>query len=412
MTKDPITLGNQGRWLKLAGLGVDAWNTWAEEELKKGPPEKCAVIDLRNKKIAHIDFAGFKFPGAAYFSDAEFQCHAFFSRAHFFGQVWFNNSHFSGDATFQHTIFDTTVDFISATFEKTTSFHWAQFGRDAHVLSNCCEFIGSASFASANFADDAEFINARFHNGADFDKSKFSADACFRGVKFLSSADYKHASFDGLALFDSAEFTQPPDLDGTTFKNPPSFLQATLSFYKFPEDASHPDAARSRYRRLKRFAAEESNHESELDLFALETKAKRGGLLKWSRPRTWLELVLNHLYELTSDYGRSVLRPTISLLVVYLLAAGGFAIAAGISGAPWRWRGAVWLTALVNLVPFVGQSELGRQVMKAGLCPELNTAPDLACLSKLFEISAVEGFFAVVFLFLLGFGLRNRFRIK
>ena len=408
MAKDPIQLGEHGHWLDLAGCGRDAWNTWAEKELKK-PFEQRKTIDLENVEIKHSDFSAFKFPGRLNFSSAQFprgvdfssakfHGHAYFSRAHFGEDFSFLGSEFVDDATFQRTIFEGTVDFKSARFaeRKRCFFGGAQFG--AHVLFNCSEFCGPASFSSAAFAE-AEFIAACFQAGADFDRSVFAADACFRSVRFLS-ADYKHATFCELALFDDAEFTQPPDFYGTSFRQPPSFLDTTFCFHKAKDSSA-------RYRLLKRYAAEAQDHESELTLFALETKAKRGHLLKWGRPKTWLELVLNHLYELTSDYGRSVLRPAIALLLTLAIAARAIALLAGASGDPWTWPKPIWLAAWSNLLPFVGLSATGRQVMETGVC-----RADAACVARLYAISSVETFFAIIFLFLLGFGLRNLFRVN
>ena len=55
----------------------------------------------------------------------------------------------------------------------------------------------------------------------------------------------------------------------------------------------------------------------------------------------------------------------------------------------------------------MGLSATGRQVMETSVCHA-----DADCVAKLYAIGGVEGFFAIVFLFLLGFGLRNLFRIR
>jgi hypothetical protein len=166
------------------------------------------------------------------------------------------------------------------------------------------------------------------------------------------------------------------------------------------------------YRRLKKFAIDAQDHESELNLFALETKAQRGHHLKWARPPDWLQLILSHLYGLASDYGRSVLRPLVALALTFLLAAWQFALLAGKLGAPWRWTESAWVAAFVNLLPFAGQSTIGRQVMETGICPQVNGLSNPHCLARLYGIGAIEGVVAVVFLFLLVLGLRNLFRIK
>jgi hypothetical protein len=89
MIKDPIKLGSEGRWLNLAALGRDAWNTWSNSEQHK-LLEQRATVDFSGGEIVHADWAGFTFPGRARFDNAKFRGHAFFSSAHFMGEVSFD----------------------------------------------------------------------------------------------------------------------------------------------------------------------------------------------------------------------------------------------------------------------------------------------------------------------------------
>ena len=101
------------------------------------------------------------------------------------------------------------------------------------------------------------------------------------------------------------------------------------------------------------------------------------------------------------------MRPAIALLLTLAIAACTFARLAGASGNPWTWPKPIWLAAWSSLLPFMGLSATGRQVMETSVCHA-----DADCVAKLYAIGGVEGFFAIVFLFLLGFGLRNLFRIR
>lgn len=172
----------------------------------------------------------------------------------------------------------------------------------------------------------------------------------------------------------------------------------------------------ARYRRLKQLAAEAHDHEMELRMFALETKAKRFHVLKFDNPSHWPSLALNYLYEWTSGFGQSVMRPTVGLALVFFSSLYAFAALAGeamiLGRPPLSFDGAVWTAAAVNLLPFAGQAVIGREIMTAGICPAPPDAPDFGCLESLYAIGAVEGFLSIVFLFLIGLGLRNRFRIK
>jgi hypothetical protein len=264
---------------------------------------------------------------------------------------------------------------------------------------------GYAHFYGAVFKDAVDFCRACFGGNAGFGNTVFSADARFLNARFHSTATFDQANFDGTTRFDGARFEQPPNFTTSSFRHGPSFQDTIFDFY----DASE---AHVFYRRLKKFAIDAQDHQGELDLFALETKARRGYHLKWTRPRDWLELVLSHLYEIASDYGRSVLRPLVALALTFLLAAWQFARLAGQSGAPWTWREPAWVAAFVNLLPFAGQSTIGRQVMETGICPQVNAVSNPYCLARVYGIGAIESVVAVVFLFLLVLGVRNLFRIK
>lgn len=402
MSIDPVKLGNECRWLELAALGRDAWNTWGKEELKK-PLKQRSKVDLAGQEIRHTDFAEFIFPGVASFGGAKFQGHAFFSRAHFVGRAEFGEAKFVEDATFQRTKFSATASFHSCSFLGAVGFSWAKFEEAAFF--NASDIVGFAHFNKVRFADRVEFSAICFHDSAVFSETAFLSDVRFINTRFLSVADFEGVTFDQLARFEGAQFAQPPALDATDFKHPPIFLDATFRFHKSL-------VAHARYRRLKKFAAEAQDHQAELNLFALETKARRGYVLKWTRPRDWIELVLSLLYGVTSDYGRSVFRPTLALLSTFVLGAGSLALATGARGAPWAWSGSVWRASLLNLLPFAGQSVIGRQVMESQLCPQVAGSPDLPCLGNLYEISVAQGFLAVIFLFLLVLGTRNLFRIR
>ena len=120
-------------------------------------------------------------------------------------------------------------------------------------------------------------------------------------------------------------------------------------------------------------------------------------------------LCMNYIYEWVSDFGQSWIRP-----LGWLTLTIGLAFVTFWSTAPAATS--LWISAVaagVNVFPFAGQAVLGREIMTKGLCPMPETdAGYLDCLTTLYTISAVEGVFGLIFLFLIGLGLRNRFRIK
>ncbi|HYL76358.1 MAG TPA: pentapeptide repeat-containing protein [Bryobacteraceae bacterium] len=399
-----ITLGEESRWLDLAALGRDAWNMWADSELKK-PAAQRATVELGGSKINQTNWGGFKFPGRAHFNNAIFVGEAHFAEAHFFALAWFAGSTFprSSNATFADAVFLDRADFKQCVFNGVNFFHNVRFESDASF--NGARFKGSVQFHDTIFAGAVDFCRARFCDNAGFGHAVFSTDARFINAMFCLTATFDQASGDGFVRFNGAQFAQPPDFTTSNLTHAPSFLDTVFDFYKAPD-------AHARYRRLKKYASDDQDHRGELNLFALETKALRGYRLKWTRPQDWLELVLNYLYEIVSDYGRSVLRPLVAVAITFLIAVWRFALLAGQFDAPWKWKDSVWVAGFLNLIPFAGQSEIGRRVMETAICPQVNLVSSPYCLASIYRIGAIEGVVAVIFLFLLVLGVRNLFRIK
>jgi len=272
-------------------------------------------------------------------------------------------------------------------------------------------FLGNANFAGTAFWGDASFNSVYATKTATFSVTTI--------VGVLTAAG---GQFRGPVYFANIDFQQPPDFTFTAFSHAPSFLGSRFAYPLKNRRFKHligqcrvPDA-HDHYRRLKQLAAEAHDHEMELHLFALETKAKRGHALPFGNPAHWPSLLLNYLYEWTSGFGQSVMRPTIGLALVFGIALYAFAALAGepllLGRSPLGFDGAVWTAAAVNLLPFAGQAVIGRAVMQQGICPAPPNAPDFECLTGLYAISVAEGFLALIFLFLIGLGPRNRFRIK
>jgi uncharacterized protein YjbI with pentapeptide repeats len=197
MTNDPIKLGGKARWLELAKLGRNAWNTWADSELKK-PAEQRATVKLGGREIAHTNWGGFKFPGPAHFNNATFLGEADFAKTQFFTLAWFAGSTFpkSSSATFQDANFLGRADFSNCTFDGLGFFNSAHFESDASF--NGSRFKGFAHFYSAVFKDAVDFCRASFGDNAGFGNTVFSADARFLNANFHSTKPTLMARLDSM----------------------------------------------------------------------------------------------------------------------------------------------------------------------------------------------------------------------
>ena len=416
---DPFKLAEQERWLDLARLGKIAWNTWAEVELEK-PSNKRMSVDLSDQDISNPDFRSFQFPGIINFENSRFGSQADFTAARFSGDSNFHGVKFSHGARFFKSIFEKESNFYGAIFQIESSFTDSVF--HSHSDFSRSQFWENAIFSKVIFDNNVIFSNSKFEASADFSEVTFSIDADFDavavtklwrldGASISGSFSAQSAEILGHAYFTDSRFHVPPDLITTAFSRPPSFVGST---FKYPcinqlvGKCSVQDGE-ARFRRLKQLAADNHDHEVELRLFAFETKAKRFHTLKLADPRHWPGLVLNFAYGWTSNFGQSVLRPLGWLLLTVGAAFVAFCFAA--PAATSLWVSAV--AAGLNVFPFGGQAGIGREIMTKGLCPMQETDVGyLDCLTTLYTVSAVEGVFGLIFLFLIGLGLRNRFRIK
>src|SRR5262249_35224281 len=118
-----------------------------------------------------------------------------------------------------------------------------------------------------------------------------------------------------------------------------------------------------------------------------------------SRPLSvsWL---LNFAYQVSSNYGVSVVRPMLWLLGVFAAGAAIFALAPIHCGARIPIRLAIKLS-FANIFVFLPDKR------------EIMTMDMIQCLSDTTRaISAIQSVSGVLLLFLLGLALRNRFRMK
>ncbi len=152
-----------------------------------------------------------------------------------------------------------------------------------------------------------------------------------------------------------------------------------------------------RYERLKQEMERLKKHEDEQKVFRMELRARRR--LLWASPFEWF---LNWVYQWSSDYGNSFVRPLVWLLIVFVAGTALFSRAPLYCGDSMRIPLAARLS-IANLLLFLPN--------KREILMDVNTAH---CLSgaALQVVSTVQSLLGVVLLFLLGLALRNRFRMR
>lgn len=259
----------------------------------------------------NYSFNGYRFPnGHISFFRAKFgRGNVDFIRAEFGrGNIDFNCAEFNGgNVYFSNTNFGKgSVNFRGTNFGiGRVSFNGSNFGE------------GSVSFNGANFGEGGVyFVGAKFGKGdvyfaqASFGKAFFLNIDCKSVTRFslqnstvATSLDLAGSTFGcvvDLRLINTSNIS----LDGIKCKV--NRKRSKKNFF-FSKAVDHEDIARSR--RLKEIAESNKNHDGALHFHALEMRAKR-----WMRFGK-LASTLDLLFDVSCDYGQSILRPFLLLLL-------------------------------------------------------------------------------------------------
>ena len=256
-------------------------------------------------------------------------------------RIDFDGFVFPGDALFQSATFTGDAGFRGQTFTNDVFFNGAKFGTK-----------GTADFGLATFERVAQFDGAAFEGKADFN--------AVWGKRTFSMAG---ARFEGVPDFIQAHFEEAPRLDNVIVKGrviaaeeerkPSSrlakmhrMLRSRSRIYRRIASADRDMPAR--WRALKRLAIQACDQDREHAFFAGEVRAARfagdwplpfvppkwEGLPRWLgwinrvpivfwRPAAWggfFRFWGGWLYEIFSDFGRSLVRPLLFWLLVMSVA--------------------------------------------------------------------------------------------
>ena len=228
---------------------------------------------------------GYIFPGEVRFDFTRFFQQAWFFDALFLGNIRFNGVHFSDHA----------------------GFDGAKFESDAWFNST---FAGSAWFRNALFSSDVIFADATFKGYTTFQGARFRKAAAFNAIRSERAFDLSDAFFEGAPDFIQAHFEEAPRLDNVLIRgNRAEFPWPTVVH------SSERDIP-ARWRALKRLAVQSHDTDRELQFFAAEVRSARYNY-DWPLPlqiesEAWggaLRFYAGWLYQIFSDFGRSLARP-------------------------------------------------------------------------------------------------------
>ena len=379
------------------------------------------TADFSSAKFGVIDEIELDEQGVA-FTSAKFE-NSEFTNAEFFYKAFFGDIEFNGDTVFINTEFKKMVFFYGS------------------------KFLGNLSFVNTICDGDFLFSNTysqptEVEGSALFDCAKFEKKAHFSNAVFKSNTDFSGIQSKGEFLLRNTKFNELPDFTQSHFHEAPRFDQVDQGIFKKP---THEPTAPALWRALRRLATQGHDHKLENDCFANEIISARG-------TKNSLYFI-GHLYQWTSDFGRSITRPlywwggtfVVALVLILFLSPQPFKINSAWSiSSPWPITmpcyaeqpnrnelrkpsitslpapiransggifEALSLTFRNAFVFLNGGSESDRRIYGClyGLERE-SGAPVVPGLVS--TISAIQKLFSALFIFLFGLGVRNMLRMK
>jgi uncharacterized protein YjbI with pentapeptide repeats len=419
-----------------------------------------------------VEFEGATLGDKAQFAGAVFGDGAGFKGVQFGGEVSFEAAKFENWANFIGARFEEWANFRGTQFKMGAFFIGSQFGTSVNGwrLGTSVDFTGAifgdqATFAGVQFSGHAIFAGVQFGYGAHFiaqtlqqlvvhysDKLKeYEAFAQkhgldpsafrsinFSGAKFAGEVTFEGRRFQGATSFGKLKVDlniRSPQLDEKSdwvkdasgelpwqkrliekgqvcqFGSTPKFHECTFHQDTSFEDAIFPsttgtEAAASAYRTLKLAFSKQQAIREEQRFFKLEIQEEAGGD---KGAKQWLYKA----YRWTSDFGFSLSRPLILLLLTTILSLALYAMQAGLVlchtiTINCNMTAPLVQFSLASALPGFEKLAEPASIALYGKSPEGVAAIGV---STVVTLLAQKGF-SLLALFLIGLALRNQFKMK
>ncbi|MCM2679618.1 hypothetical protein [Echinimonas agarilytica] len=415
--------------LELWKQGSKVWNDWvAENPIYNIDFSELDFEPCRSVPSSSISFDDYRFPkGQVNFTNTHFGD----------GPTLFNNTSFGeGDVDFSGVFFGRfDLVFTNAKFGKGKIRFLADFGQESDVNFQGTDFgDGETDFSDSVFhAGKVDFSHCYFGKGqVTFNKVKYShANVLFEKIycaadfTMTSPEDLKDLSFRGATLERSLDLKKVStlsviDLVGTRISNQLSLFHYTYNIHREPRYRKvYTDRQKISYRLKRRYLSplksrrpydsEKLNRLKELAEvnkdhgLALRANADEHRVRRW-RTMSTAHSMLDMLYSGLCDYGQSILRPLLYWWLSIVMFGGVYAMLASTTTSVRQ----VWelmMFSAANSLPFLAQARTARGI---GIDTHFVQSDMLAWV---IPIVLFQGVVSVVLVFLLGLGLRNRFRL-
>lgn len=389
-------------------------------------------------QFGDVGFAGTNFgDGDTTFFDSSISDQGIIFRKAKFGRgfIGFCGTNFgNGEIDFQETDFgEGYINFTGAIFGGVTNFKCAIFPTD-EVNFSYCHFNGSRTdFSKADFGgSNVDFSHSTFDSYTDL------SNLC--NSQYIKALDLSHSTFNKTLDLSFNIFQMVPDLTCIDTSHPISLdyfiinpklksnksilrslivlviilwsgVRSLRSTYKLVTRSlpmsqwlnqvtfkDYTDTGR--IRKLKQIAEENKDHSKALDLHVLELKSKH-----WHENTNRTALFGEFLFDIFSDYGRSELRPIVSMFSLGLVFSPLYALSATNPDINILNKIQYSLTfSYSQILPLLQSSKLAQESASKLLYGE--QVPNW-----LFLFTGFQNISSLILIFLLGLCLRNRFRI-
>lgn len=309
------------------------------------------------------------------------------------GDCDLRNGKLYGKADFVHTVLEGDCFLNQLHFEENADFIWAQFERGANFTG--ASFSGLSTFRHARFHNFVSFADASFQNHVDFSSAWFFTE----GDNLQTFIRFNNASFANATSFRDTKFLNSyPDFSNADLHPVTDFSTDTKTERYWPEGITEPrKEARETCGIIRNLLAKKGRHEDQHFFFRKEMEFASASSDFW-------ESLTYKIYWAFSDYGDSIARPLYWLLGVGVVTAMmlliGFAAQDISLDNDWRFVEPFSLT-FANMFKIFGfqRSVFGFDYLQ--------------CLPMWMQfIAGVQTIAGFVFLFFLGLGLRQRFRLR
>lgn len=407
-----------------------------------------------------VDFSGVLFSRSASYFGTAFRGTARFSNTIFQDEVTFEGSGFTSDARFYDILCQGKINFRSVIFCENTEFDNARFLEESdfgiadfhsRVSYQTAVFSDITRFDGAIFRDEVDFESAVFRNSASFDSYHFESELKKR--RFSGRISFRKAIFAGPTSFEDAVLPREPMRHsaaflGARFEDLVSFrgcgdhwvaalneaeIKARILIDKRDEGecirdfdmvvlprarcgGGNPDANEILLKELEggcraikvsMGAARDEIMEQRYYRFQLRARREQAGV-------PWFERQVSHLYGVTADYGLSLWRPLLGLLLLITYSTGLYIVLKTLAEGTTldaSQIGDCLLMSLSRIFPFGAFEGVSDNWIKEFLKVDEKFVREAGWSLVVRGFATLQSLIALVLVFLFGLAVRRRFKV-